>query len=147
VSTPAVGRWVLLAVGAVVLATVVGAVVTMGMPGKQRQIRLDARRVSDLQEIEQSIANHHREYGTLPSGLSVLAAQPGVALSLADPVSGAPYGYRIEGKRDYVLCARFTTDTAKVAPGGRVWRQTRWTHGIGERCFKRKIGTNDDPAH
>lgn len=145
-SAPAIGRWVLLAAGVVVLATVVGAVATMGAPGTQREVRIDARRVSDLQEIEQSIEMHHREHGTLPSDLSVLAAQPGVALPLADPVTGLRYDYRIEGRRRYVLCARFVTDTARVSPDGRAWRHGQWAHGVGDRCFKRKVEAGSGPA-
>ena len=52
-----------------------------------------------------------------------------------DPVTGAAYGYEIEGDRRYRLCAVFDTDTAvtrdaALGPGD-------WTHGAGRHCFDR----------
>ena len=74
----------------------------------------------------------------LPPDLAALAAEPGARLAIADPVSGAPYGYAIIEARSYEVCATFTTDTAQ---SGDVtgWPGEVWSHDVGPQCFERKV--------
>jgi hypothetical protein len=126
----------LIAAAAVIVATVVGAIVLIGTPGEQRQLRMDDRRLDDLRQIE-AVARAYRERtGAFPAGLDALAAQPGVALSVADPVTAAPYAYRRLGKGGFSLCAVFATDTASQREGRRYGMDVKWAHGIGRQCFE-----------
>ena len=132
----AMGRWLMIAASVVVLATLVAAIVAIGPPSVQRQIRLDDKRVQDLQRIVQVIDGYVQTHDSLPPDLATLARQPGLRLSIADPVDAASYGYTITGKHAYRLCAVFITDTANT-PVARPWR-SGWNHGVGRQCFDRQ---------
>ena len=87
-----VGTWLMVLGGIVVLATVAGAVAVMGSPAEQRRMRIDERRVEDLQRIEAAVRAYHAEARALPGTLDTLDARPGVALDAADPETGSRYG-------------------------------------------------------
>jgi len=131
-------RGLAIAASAVVASTVVAAIWTMGSPASQRLVKLDQRRVQDLQRIEMLLGSHHRNHGALPPDLATLARQPGQRLAIADPVDGAPYTYRIVDKDRFRLCAVFGTDTATARPGEEAWAADDWHHGAGRQCFERK---------
>lgn len=128
------GRWLAIAASVVVVATLVAAVVVMGPPSQQREARLDARRVQDLQRIVQAVDAYHANHKALPADMATLATQPGWGLATADPHGGTPYAYEVSGERTYRVCASFTTDTAKGSDAP--WAPDRWNHGIGRQCFQ-----------
>ena len=132
----ATGRWLLIATGVVVAASVVAAVVSMGTPGQQRMERQDERRVRDLDRLKDEIERWAERTGSLPVDMGALA-RPGVRLSAQDPFTGKPYGYLAQGKRTYRLCAVFETDTA-VAERGRYGRAD-WPHPAGRHCVDMKL--------
>lgn len=133
------GRWLLVAAAVVVVATIVAAVATMGLPSTQREIRLDERRVRDLQRIVTAVDGYAGDHGSLPPDLATLAARPGLRLAITDPVDASPYSYEPTGERTFRLCAVFSTDTAEPpqAEGARV--ADEWLHGAGRQCFQRKL--------
>jgi hypothetical protein len=131
------GHWLAIAASVVVVATVVAAVVAMGPPSQQREARLDARRVQDLQRIVQAVDGYYANHKALPADMATLATQPGWGLATADPQSGTPYSYEVSGERTYRVCASFTTDTAKPADGP--WAPDSWNHGIGRQCFQQSV--------
>lgn len=131
------GRWLAIAASVVVLATVVAAVLVMDPPSVQRDARLDSRRVDALNHIVRLVDSHVQVHGELPPDLATLAAQPGLQLSIADPVTGVPYDYTATGGLDYTLCAVFVTDTAKVLAQGGPWNADEWSHDVGRQCFAR----------
>lgn len=137
------GTWLLVAAGIVIAATVAAAIAVMGSPAQQRLLRLDQRRVSDLQQLQEAVEAYHREHDRLPDAVATLSSQPGVALATVDPHMATPYGYRKLAEREYALCANFATDTAKAGRGrdGRApaWIARDWAHATGQACFKRKI--------
>jgi len=135
------GRRLAIAASIVVLATVVASVWVTGSPSAQREARLDERRVEDLDDIKDAIRSYTEQHGALPVSLAVLGSQPGIRLSIADPVTGAPYEYVATGARTYRLCARFSTDTALQAPDDYRSRDVHWAHGIGRQCFDRTAAT------
>lgn len=137
-SEASIGRWLMIAAGLVVVATVLAAVAVMGLPSKQREIRLDERRVGDLERITTAIESHAERRGALPPDLATLARQPGRRLSLTDPVVGSAYEYAVTGDRTYRLCAVFTTDTARQ-PQTAVRIDDEWLHATGRQCFDRKL--------
>ena len=135
------GRRLAIAASVVVLATVVASVWVTGSPSAQREARLDERRVGDLDNIKDAIRSYTQEHDALPADLAELKIQPGIRLSIADPVTAAPYEYVATGARTYQLCARFTTDTAQQMPNDYQSRDAHWAHGIGRQCFDRTAGT------
>ena len=138
-SEPAIGRWLAIAAGLVVTATVIAAIATMGLPASQRDIRLDERRVSDLEHIVEALEIQAERQGSLPPDLATLAGQPGQRLSTADPVDGAAYTYEVTGDRSYRLCAVFTTDTSREPLHGEPMIDGHWLHGTGRHCFDRRL--------
>lgn len=139
------GRGLAIVASVVVLATIVASVVVTGTPSEQREIKLDARRVDDLRNLEDEIQRHVRQEGALPASLAVLAGKPGVSLTIVDPVTGRPYEFEPAGELAYRLCATFTTDTgqtrktADYRAGG-----LEWAHGAGRRCFGRTAKARGD---
>ena len=133
-----VGTWLMVLGGIVVLATVAGAVAVMGSPAEQRRMRIDERRVEDLQRIEAAVRAYHAEVRALPETLDTLDARPGVALDASDPETASRYDYRRTGNNAFELCATFATDTAAGRPGRR-WQEPRWVHGAGRHCYAFRI--------
>ena len=138
------GRVMAIVASLVVIAAVVAGIASIGLPGAQRQARLDERRIEDLQRIVEAIELHHREHGRLPADLATAAARPGWDLALLDPVSGEAYDYRpLQGDR-FELCAVFATDSGKR--GGPGWNPPlEWHHGAGRHCFKRDVDRSGKP--
>jgi hypothetical protein len=77
----------------------------------------------------------------LPASLAQLAAQPGMALAIRDPVDGTAYGYEPVAGSRYRLCAVFATDTAKRDPDRDMFRyqDQRWPRPAGRHCFDRVV--------
>lgn len=133
------GRRLLLAGGLLAIGAVAGGFVLTGGPGHQRALRMDQRRVSDLQDIVIAAEAYAKAHRRLPSSLAELAAQPGVGLATQDPVSAADYGYTVLGPERVRLCAAFATDTSETRPRRPWMRETQWAHGVGRTCFERDI--------
>ena len=138
-SESSIGRWLAVAAGVVVLATIVAAIVSMGSPSTQRDIRMDERRVGDLERIARAVERYEDRHDGLPPDLATLAAEPGQNLAIVDPVGGAAYGYEVTGNDRYRLCAEFVTDTGKLPGNGRAMVDEDWLHGQGRQCFDRKL--------
>lgn len=137
-SEAGIGRWLLVAAAVVVIATVIAAVATMGLPSTQRDIALDERRVHDLQRIATAVRSYAESSGELPPDLATLAAQPGRRLAIVDP-DGTAYSYGRTGDRTFRLCAVFVTDTAQPPQAEDVRVADEWLHGTGRQCFQRKL--------
>jgi hypothetical protein len=125
------GWWLAIAASLVMVATIAAAIAATGTPSARRLVRLDDRRVHDLQLLESAVAVHFKEQGRLPDGLAELGRMPGNTLSLVDPDTGASYGYAPKLGRHFQLCAVFATDTGVTSEES----ETEWQHGIGRRCF------------
>ena len=133
-----------------VLATtgivIVGGAATLGFvmagsPFSARPTRLDDRRVDDLTAIHhaiQKMTTARSQSGLkyvhpLPATLEEVAAfqrtqQSGRVLSLADPQTGMPYGYRTTGEKSYELIAMFTAKREKTF-------NLFWNHPAGEQRY------------
>ena len=132
-----IGRLVSIVAAVVVAATLVAAIAVMDTPAQQREQRMDARRVQDLQRIVQAVDAYHAGNKALPSGMAALQAQPGWDLAATDPGDGNPYAYEVLGERSYRVCASFGTDTATGERADLV--QDEWKHGAGRQCFNREV--------
>lgn len=95
---------------AVVLAGIVYSFIIIGGPGSQRDLRLDQKRLEDLQNIQSQVVSYYQQYEKIPEKLS----------DLVDPLSswqqipvdpefekGIMYEYRATGKLSFELCATF----------------------------------------
>jgi hypothetical protein len=124
--------------GVVVVATVavvVAGIVMIGPPGEERARRLDQRRARELQAIVFNVVAYWTAKGRLPASLEEISKESGVvSFSVRDPVTGAPYGYRVVDDKNYELCATFDRASSEVFGGD------FWTHGTGTRCFTRQAG-------
>ena len=134
-ATGTAGRRLMIAAGAVVLATLVAAVLVMDSPSRQRAERLDAIRVNDLQRLSERIDAHAEVHDRLPERLAVVAGAPG--RTVADPATGQAYQYEVTGERSYRLCATFETALEEPREMGPV--RDEWRHGEGRQCFERKV--------
>ena len=111
----------------------------LGPPGEERARRLDQRRVRELQMIGLGVDGYWTTKGHLPASMEEVSKESGgVSFSTSDPVTGAPYGYRVVDERNYELCATFDrASSPRPTPN-------RWTHGAGMRCFTRRAGASQE---
>lgn len=143
--------WVVIAV---VFTAIAGGFYTAGSPQNQRLVRLDERRISDLQTIQWQIINYWQRKSALPGFLSDLNDPIGGFVVPRDPVRGADYEYRVLGKLSFELCSVF--DTASIDDGADsvgkpaiprmaypegVYPESQniWRHEQGKVCFERTI--------
>jgi hypothetical protein len=123
------GRALMTGMIVLVVAAVGAAFYVLGPPSEQRLIRLDERRVEDLNGIRAGVNAYWRSNRRLPESLD--QAREGTAL-YRDPESGAAYEYRVLGERSYELCATFDRAFAPEEPELAV---RSWPHPAGRHCF------------
>lgn len=135
----------------------------MGSPTTQRNLRLDQKRIDDLNNIQSQIISFYQQKGNLPAVLTDLN-NPISGYSLpADPefAKGKVYNYESTGMLSFKLCATFTsgspitpnnvvrvegltipapssktTIAVGINPNGIV---DSWAHNKGDVCFTRVI--------
>lgn len=134
----------------------------MGSPKTQRMLRLDERRISDLQNIQYQIINYWQQKEKLPVDLKSLS-NPLTGYSLPVPPEfekGEIYEYKVNGSLKFELCATFslpiqkgwrdtsgsysgimpiekiTSDIVSYPVGG---TNESWKHDTGRVCFERII--------
>ena len=147
---------------------VVGAIAysfsIMGSPTTQRLLRLDDRRIGDLQNIQYQVINYWQQKEKLPTKLSDLS-NPISGYSLpVDPEfeKGNAYEYLIKDKLKFELCATFALPIQKgwkeYSKGGGIMPimnyserdmaaisypygglDESWEHKSGRACFERII--------
>lgn len=137
----------------------------MGSPAQQRLLRLDDRRVSDLQSIQSQVINYWQQKEELPESLEVLT-NPISSYSVPLPPlfeNGEKYEYNVKSKLTFELCATFALPIPKgwqeygkgrvlsmsvnsrikeVAipyPGKGFGINESWAHEEGRTCFERTI--------
>jgi hypothetical protein len=134
------GRHILVAVTVVVVvAAVVTGIAMLGPPSDERARRLDQRRVRELQEIKVAVDAYWAAKGRLPSSPEELSGEAAVvSFPRNDPVTAAPYGYRVVDEKNYELCATFDRAAMRRFPGD------SWTHDAGKRCFTRRAGDSPE---
>ena len=130
-----------------VTAAVVAGIYVLGSPLDERARRLDERRVEDLSGISQAIDVYWTRQSSLPASLDRLRPETGANVTVADPVTGAPYEYMVLDARRYRLCAKFDTDSATTdgEPGRYEFAgvSPEWQHPAGRYCFDRLVERAD----
>ena len=125
-------NWQRLAAGfviALVVAAIVAGLVVSGSPQRQRMLRLDERRVRDLQSLQTSLSYRYTETGALPATLEDLVDGRLLSAVPRDPESGEPYAYEVTARRVFRLCAEFALPSEGPEPAD------FWAHAAGRQCF------------
>lgn len=136
-----------LALGMIALAVfaVGAAIYVTGSPMQQRRERIDERRVEALEHLATETRGYAGSHQwRLPASLDALE-RPGLRLERRDPVTDAPYEYRLLDAETFELCATFESDTSRQR---HVQYDTDWVHGAGRQCFRRQLdkrGTSAQP--
>jgi hypothetical protein len=134
-------------VGAVMVAGIIFGFVLFGSPVRQRDLRFDEQRVSELQQIQNDAANYWQQKKVLPKDLTELSAI-GYAMP-KDPDTGKQYEYTITGEFSFKLCADFKTVLSeKTVSENTPYYYTQaglktlpqyWVHGAERTCFDTTI--------
>ncbi|MDP3696840.1 MAG: DUF5671 domain-containing protein [Candidatus Taylorbacteria bacterium] len=145
-------------VAALVGASIIAGFFIAGSPQNQRLVRLDERRVSDLQTIQWQLINYWQRKESLPANLNDLTDPISGFIVPRDPETGGSYEYNISDDLSFELCVVFSTsavdgaspemrlakpvpamapDTAPYPVGGDHYNV--WWHDAGRVCFERTI--------
>lgn len=144
-----------------VIATIVGGFVIVGSPQRQRALRLDAQRVSDLSNIQWQVVNYWQQKGKLPATLEDMKDSISGQMIPVDPESKNKYEYVLKGAQVFELCATFSektidnkyrgagyhggyTTSYPIIDGG---ENDNWTHEAGRVCFPRTIDPERYPIN
>ncbi len=154
-----------------ILTGIIYAFSVMGSPMKQRQYRMDNRRVTDLQSVQYQVINYWQQKEKLPESLDELK-NPLSGFSMpVDPQyqKGFVYEYTKTGKMSFSLCATFSlampqgvseypsyggvymdvgvrepaVSAVAPYPGG---VNDSWNHEAGRTCFSRTIDPDMYPV-
>ncbi len=147
----------------------------MGSPMEQRSLRLDDRRIQDLQSIQWSVINFYQQKEHLPATLSDLSNPISGSTLPVEPEfeKGKVYEYSVkdEAKLTFELCADFALPMPKgwqeysygkggivpmmegrdmavssyPYPGGGT--NESWDHEAGRTCFERTIDRDIYPPY
>lgn len=165
-----VGIWSVVKSSLLVLLVIYFSFSVMGSPAKQRLLRLDDRRVNDIQNIQYQVINFWQQKEKLPKDLAELA-NPITGYSLPVPPEfekGELYEYKVLAPLKFELCATFALpmpagwreygggvrpmpyyeqDVASSYPypGGGV--NESWDHEVGRTCFERTIDKDIYPPY
>lgn len=98
-----------------VIASIVYSFLIIGSPMKQRLLRLDDRRIGDLQNIQYQIINFWQQKEKLPADLKELANPlSGYSLPVEPEFEkGKTYEYIVKGPLTFELCATFSLPIPK----------------------------------
>lgn len=157
------------------IAIILGFII-VGSPTKQRNLRFDSQRVSDLSNIQWQIISHWQQKASLPERLEDLGDSISGYKVPTDPRTDQPYKYTIKTKvvnnigdskvkPSFELCADFSLPTQDKEGRGGYYSgyggiamnrdyaisypsdDENWKHGIGMTCFIRTIDTDRYPVN
>ncbi len=140
----------------------------IGSPKTQRNLRIDERRVSDLQSIQWQVISYWQQKEKLPENLKDLSSPLSGFYLPVDPEfqKGRVYEYNKKGDLSFELCADFSL------PMPQGWQETggrevlpmynkdiavsspavsgmndSWDHEVGRTCFERTIDKDMYPPY
>ncbi len=142
-----------------VLFSIIYGFIVMGGPGSQRDLRLDQRRVEDLQSIQWQIINFWQQKERLPESLEEFKNPISNFNLPVDPEfqKGLFYEYNKLDTQKFELCATFklpapkgfvenpkygimpSRDVAMTEPYFGGGMNESWDHQVGRTCFEREI--------
>jgi hypothetical protein len=122
-----VGTWAAIKSSVLVVALIVWSFCVMGSPFQQRSLRLDQRRIDDLQNIQWQVISYWQQKEKLPEALADLK-NPLAGYSLpTDPEfeKGNVYEYKKLDKMKFEICATF------ILPIPKGWVENNYKYGFG----------------
>lgn len=146
----------------IVLIAIVSGFIVVGSPGKQRAIRFDSQRVSDLQNIQWQIVSHWQQKGKLPNSLEDIKDSISYRSIPVDPENNSSYEYIAKDPMKFSLCSSFSLDSqdnkgrGDYGYGGGMMTSPKmmypiigsddnWNHKSGHTCFERTIDPEKYP--
>ncbi len=121
-------------------------------PDVVREMRIDERQITDLQDMQWRIEEHIRLEKEAPADLTTVYGEMEVPTA---PEGRNPYRYERTGE-GFNLCADFVEPTPKeqysyakpYAPemGAIILNPNNWEHPAGDYCFERVISVESAPA-
>jgi len=140
-----------------VIASIVFGFTIMGSPAKQRMLKFDMERVSDLEEVQYQVINYWQNKGSIPQSLGDLNNSISGYKVPTDPKNDDAYTYKVIDKKTFELCANFELGTPSTEGKGEyrdsyaisypsMMSQGDWKHGEGEKCFERTIDEDYYPV-
>jgi hypothetical protein len=140
-------QYVTWGVGVLVAVSIAAGFFIIGTPGQARQVRLDAQRVQDLQNIQSQIVYYWQQKEALPADLAELNDPLSYWQEPQDPATGMPYRYERQSALGFTLCATFAAAGTSRGPMARPvepaygtkGQDDNWAHAAGEACFSRSI--------
>lgn len=147
---------------ALALALIVWSFTVIGGPVSQRNLRLDQRRINDLQSLQWQIISYWQQREKLPESFADLSDPLSGYSMPRDPEfqKGFVYEYEKRGPLTFALCGTFALPMPQgYVPGGDrigiAYPSTRsavepampipggdlnvWDHDAGRKCFERTI--------
>ena len=127
---------------------VVGAIILgfsiIGSPYNQRLSKYDEQKVTDLQNIDNSVTSFYSTKGTLPKNIDELV-NGNYYVTQVDSQNQKPYEYTKTSATTYNLCAEFNK-ASPDAPAPNVFMRPigyqSWIHPAGHYCFEQTINPN-----
>lgn len=154
------------------IAGIVSGFAAVGSPAKQRNMRFDNQRVSDLSNIQWRIISYWQSKEKLPATLADLNDSIFGFIVPNDPecesdIAGCGYEYAVKGNTNFELCATFALPSADFkyrgasnSSGSIVTpmpaydyypigsdKNDVWAHEAGKTCFDRTIDPERYPRN
>ncbi|MBU6427121.1 hypothetical protein KGQ27_02680 [Patescibacteria group bacterium] len=144
----------------IVIAGIVGGFMAVGSPEKQRNLRFDDQRISDLENIQWRTIAYWQQKGKLPDTLASLNDAISGFTVPTDPADHSSYQYIAKSGTQFELCATFalpSQDTSVISVPGAgpvavpmaysaVSGNDNWAHEAGKACFDRMIDPQAYPS-
>ncbi|MBU4314817.1 hypothetical protein KJ673_00225 [Patescibacteria group bacterium] len=134
-----------------VVGWVIGGFFIVGTPAVQRDIKMDAQRVSDLQSIQYRLIDEWTTKGEIPETVAELNDPIYGFTEPTDPETKESYVYLKTGDLSFELCATFEHSSTPGDSGGQYPvaytsfnyfsndAMDYWNHETGYKCFERTI--------
>lgn len=156
-------KWFGIVSGVLVLGLIVWSFSVTGSPMNQRKLRIDQRRIDDLQSIQWQVISYWQQKEKLPESLDAFIDPLSSYMVPRDPEfqKGKVYEYRKTADKSFELCATFDLpipkgwvpgNTGGVYPMGEMRDVAvsavapypggvgeSWDHEAGRACFTRTI--------
>ncbi|MBP6904882.1 MAG: hypothetical protein KBB91_02405 [Candidatus Pacebacteria bacterium] len=154
-----------------VIVAIIWSFSVIGSPASQRQLRIDQRRIEDLQSIQWQVINYWQQKEKLPESLAQFNDPIANYMTPRDPEfqKGKVYEYKKVGDKSFELCATFSLPMPEGwvpgGSGGGVYPMTAtrdiavssmpypggagesWDHEAGRTCFTRTIDPDLYPPY
>ena len=140
------------------IVTIVFGFLVVGTPSKQRALKFDNQRVSDLQNIQWQIITYWQQNGKLPIALNSLNDQISGYTIPTDPETLKSYEYSVLDTTKFELCSTFSQPYKDMSGKGNYnsivgttyysgTLDGNWKHDVGRTCFQRTIDSQRYPVN